>query len=145
MQATCDAGQQSPTSAGGGPASGILEGADGVSRLFHLGKLIGKCYGVRSSHLDGTYVLGEGAYQIEWRRWSIERFVWSHSAALFFLQGGTIANIFQPFLPTDMSLRPITDPEPGLDRLVLAEIFAVSSDLTTQEVFQLLASEARWT
>ncbi len=148
VQTTQDGDHQRPGGATAGAAQGILDDPDGVTRLYNIGRVIAKLYTVRTDAIDGFYKLKrgeeEGAYRIEWRRWTIPRLVWSHGSSMLFLQGATLQQIVAPFFMLAGAPRHASDPEPGLDNVVLVELYAMSSnDLTYPELFQLLAPEAR--
>lgn len=143
MQEVQDGDRRGSAGSSSGPASGLLESPDGVARLYRGGNVIAKCYGVRSDYLEGAYVLEGGCYQLEWRRWTANRLVWTQPTALLFLQGATLQQLVSPFLLLAGSPRHAASPEPGMDHVVLAELYASSSDLNYPQLFQLLAPEAR--
>jgi len=140
MQATVDEDYTAPRDITRKAQYGLLEDANGVANLMVAGKIVGKCYGIKQQPLQvlKTTTVSEGVEDIEWSRWEIDRLVWSHGASLYFLQGGTIADILRPYLPLACTVLPKMSPEPGLTNVVLADLLKVSSELTEQEVFSLL-------
>jgi len=145
MQTVRDGDHQGSGGSPAGAPQGVLDDPDGVARLYQTGSPVAKLYDVRSNYLEGFYQLNEThGYRIEWRRWVIPRLVWTHRSSMLFLQGATLQQLVAPFFLLAGTPRHVASPEPGLDNVVLAELYATSSDdLTYPQLFQLLAPEAR--
>lgn len=113
----------------------FLEDSDGVVRRYWGDRLIAKLYSC--THDDRV------SSEVSWRRWSATRLVWSQNSALLFLQGASLQQLLSPLLILYGLPVPITEPEPGMVDVVLAEVHEVPDSLTYPELFQLLVPEAR--
>jgi len=115
-----------------GAASGILEDPDGVVhlRLFG-GRELARADAFKRDHINGSYKLGQETYKIEWRRWCFKTLYWSHTTALLALQGASLQQLLPAWIVLRGVPRPSYDPLPGVNGVVLAEVF--DSQLPRQE------------
>lgn len=94
-------------------ASGLLEDSERVE-LFHGATHVAQLVAVKREDFSDE----ETAFAL----YSARTLLWSHPAALFFLQGASIQQILQPFIVVRCSPRPIYSPRPGLDDVGLVQV-----------------------
>ena len=130
MQETLIGHHGDTSTQGTSAATGILEGADGVS-LYSAGQLIATVEGEVES-LDFTVDRGKKIRAINWRFDSIR---WSHYASLLLLQGASLQQLVEPYLLLRAQQSPLYAPVPRAKRVSLAELIEVPEGMSRQELF----------
>ncbi len=68
---------------------------------------------------------------------------WSHFSGLRLLQGGTLAQLLGPYVVLAFERRPVFDPQPGLDRVVLVDVVLRRTTLEGADLYAALLEKTK--
>lgn len=120
-----------------GASEGLLEDPNGVGILHSMGRDI--CTFRYSDILISNHASTIKEKPLEWMSYQLGRVVFSHSSSMLYLHGASLLQLFFPFVLLEASPRPIYDPRPGADGVIVARVpSALFEDISLKELFVIL-------
>lgn len=116
---------------------GFLEGTDGVGALHAFGRVICTCTVLRTVVHDDIIE----DLSVTWHEQHLGSVVFSHASTMLYLHGASLQQLFTPFILLRAIPRPIYDPAPGADEVLVAVVpNELLAELPLPRLFSILST-----